>query len=56
MTESRLRGLTIEELEAVAAGAGQHKGFVTSTTVLSGPDHKTSSSTTVLGPYGQNKF
>jgi hypothetical protein len=54
MKESRIRGLTAEELEAVAGGAGQHKGWVTSTTIIDGPGPHDSSSTN-SGPYGLNK-
>jgi|SwirhirootsSR2_FD_contig_31_242805_length_209_multi_4_in_0_out_0_1 hypothetical protein len=54
MKESRIRGLTAEELEAVAGGGG-HNGWVTTTTVNNGPGPHDTTSTTVLGPYGHNK-
>jgi hypothetical protein len=52
MKESRIRGLTAEELEAVVGGT--KNGWVTSTTTWDGPDHKGGTTTTSL-PYGQFK-
>jgi hypothetical protein len=51
MKESRIRGLTAEELEAVAGG---NNGWVTITTTTSHPDHK-GSTTTTSEPFGQFK-
>jgi hypothetical protein len=54
MKESRIRGLTAEELEAVAGGAGKKSGWATITTTFDGPGPHDSSSS-ISGPYGQLK-
>ena len=53
MTESRLRGLTVEELDAVVGGA--KNGQVTTTSVINGPGPHDTTVTSGPTPYGQFK-
>jgi Type-A lantibiotic len=50
---ARLRGLTVDELDAVVGAV--KNGWVTTTTSATGPDHKSFTTTTSSEPFGQFK-
>jgi hypothetical protein len=55
MKESRIRGLTVEELDVVAGGDGLKKGQVTTTSVINGPGPHDTTVTSQPVPFGQFK-